>query len=147
ARALVFSQFAAEPFGIKRLARELAEYNPFVFSGDLTPEIRTEVIREFESSDDRRLLLLSLRTGGIGLNLTSASYVFHFDRWWNPSVETQAEDRAHRIGQVRPVHVYSYLCANTVEERIAAMLSQKRRLFADLVDGVSLRDIRRFEFA
>jgi SNF2 family DNA or RNA helicase len=144
-RALVFSQFAAEPFGVKRLARELAEYDPLVLSGDVAPEARTEVIREFERTHDRKLLLLSLRVGGVGLNLTGASYVFHFDRWWNPAVETQAEDRTHRIGQVRPVHVYSYLCANTVEERIATILAQKRQLFADLVDGVSLRHVRRFD--
>ena len=73
--------------------------------------------------------------------------MFHFDRWWNPAVETQAEDRTHRIGQVRPVHVYSYLCSNTVEERVADILEQKRQLFADVVDGVSLRHIRRLELA
>ncbi|MGD0076129.1 MAG: DEAD/DEAH box helicase [Candidatus Binataceae bacterium] len=146
-RALVFSQFAAEPFGVKRLARELAEYHPLVLSGDLAPDTRTEVIQEFERTHDRKLLLLSLRVGGVGLNLTAASYVFHFDRWWNPAVETQAEDRTHRIGQVRPVHVYSYLCANTVEERVATILAEKRQLFADIVDGVSLRHIRRFDLA
>ncbi len=146
-RALVFSQFVAEPFGVKRIARELAEYDPLVLSGDLAPDIRAEVIREFERTHDRKLLLLSLRVGGVGLNLTAASYVFHFDRWWNPAVETQAEDRAHRIGQVRPVHVYSYLCANTVEERVATILAEKRQLFADVVDGVSLRHIRRLDLA
>jgi SNF2 family DNA or RNA helicase len=102
-RSLVFSQVAAEPFGVKRLARELAEYHPLVLSGDLTQADRAEIIREFERNHDRKLLLLLLRAGGIGLNLTTASYVFHFDRWWNPAVETQAEDRTHRIGQVRPV--------------------------------------------
>jgi SNF2 family DNA or RNA helicase len=146
-RALVFSQFVAEPFGVKRLARELEEYHPLVLSGDLPLKARAEVIREFERTHDRKLLLLSLRVGGVGLNLTEASYVFHFDRWWNPAMETQAEDRTHRIGQVRPVHVYSYLCANTVEERVATILAEKRQLFADVVDGVSLRHIRRFDLA
>jgi len=146
-RALVFSQFAAEPFGVKRLARELEEYHPLVLSGDLTPDNRAEVIREFEQMPERKLLLLSLRVGGVGLNLSGASYVFHFDRWWNPAVEIQAEDRTHRIGQVRPVHVYSYICANTVEERVATILTEKRQLFADLVDGVSLSHIRRFDLA
>lgn len=146
-RALVFSQFAAEPFGVKRLARELEEFHPLVLSGDLPLETRAEVIQEFERTPHRKLLLLSLRVGGIGLNLTAASYVFHFDRWWNPAVETQAEDRTHRIGQVRPVHVYSYLCSNTVEERVADILAEKRQLFTDVVDGVSLRHIRRFDLA
>jgi SNF2 family DNA or RNA helicase len=144
-RALVFSQFAAEPFGVKRLARELAEHHPLVFSGDLSQDARAELIREFERNHDRKVLLLSLRAGGVGLNLTTASYVFHFDRWWNPAVERQAEDRTHRIGQVRPVHVYAYLCTNTVEERIAAILAEKRQLFDDLVDGVSLHHLRRLD--
>ena len=143
-RGLVFSQFAAEPFGVKRLARELAEHHPLVLSGDLSQDVRAEIIREFERNDDHKVLLLSLRAGGVGLNLTAASYVFHFDRWWNPAVETQAEDRTHRIGQVRPVHVYAYLCGNTVEERISAILAEKRQLFNDLVDGVSLHHLRRF---
>jgi non-specific serine/threonine protein kinase len=90
------------------------------------------------------LLLLSLRAGGVGLNLTSASYVFHFDRWWNPAVETQAEDRAHRIGQTRPVHTYAYLCEDTIEERIQEILIEKRALFADIVDGVDANSLRRF---
>lgn len=144
-RALVFSQFAAEPFGVKRLARELKEFHPLVLSGDLPVEARAEVIRQFEREHERKLLLLSLRVGGIGLNLTAASYVFHFDRWWNPAVESQAEDRTHRIGQAKPVHVYSYLCSDTVEERVAEILTQKRQLFTDVVDGVSLRHIRRFD--
>jgi len=147
ARALVFSQFASEPFGVKRLARELAEFDPLILSGDMSPEARAGVIRDFQHNLNRKLLLLSLRAGGLGLNLTAASYVFHFDRWWNPAVETQAEDRTHRIGQIRPVHVYSYLCANTVEERVAAVLAQKRHLFADVVDGVSLRHVRRLDLA
>jgi SNF2 family DNA or RNA helicase len=146
-RALIFSQFVAEPFGIKRLARELEEYSPLVLSGDLPASARAEVVREFEQSSDHKLLLLSLRAGGVGLNLTAASYVFHFDRWWNPAAETQAEDRTQRIGQTKPVHVYSYLCANTVEERVATILAEKRQLFADLVDGVSLRHIHRFDLA
>jgi SNF2 family DNA or RNA helicase len=144
-RGLVFSQFAAEPFGVKRLARELAEYDPLVLSGDLTQDVRADIIREFERNHDHKVLLLSLRAGGVGLNLTTASYVFHFDRWWNPAVETQAEDRTHRIGQVRPVHVYAYLCNNTVEERISAILADKRQLFHDLVDGVSLHHLRRLK--
>jgi len=144
-RTLIFSQFAAEPFGVKRLARELAEYKPLVFSGDLTQDVRAEVVREFESNPEHKVLLLSLRAGGVGLNLTAASYVFHFDRWWNPAVGTQAEDRTHRIGQVRPVNVYSYLCANTVEERIAAILAEKQQLFNAVVDGVSLHHIRRLD--
>jgi SNF2 family DNA or RNA helicase len=146
-KALVFSQFVAEPFGLNRLARELSDYHPLVLSGDLSPETRSEVIREFEGGDKRNLMMVSLRAGGVGLNLAAASYVFHFDRWWNPAVEAQAEDRTHRIGQTKPVHVYSYVCSDTVEERIANILISKRRLFADLVDTVSLRHVGRLDLA
>jgi SNF2 family DNA or RNA helicase len=145
ARALVFSQFRAHPFGIERLARDLADYHPLVLSGQLFLNARADVMREFERNENRRLMLLSLRAGGVGLNLTAASYVFHFDRWWNPAVEAQGEDRAYRIGQTRTVTVYAYLCANTIEERIAAILAEKRQLFADLVEGVSIRQIRRLD--
>jgi SNF2 family DNA or RNA helicase len=146
-RALVFSQFTAEPFGVRRLERELADYHPLVLAGDVIPEARGAIVEEFQRNRDNKLLLLSLRAGGVGLNLTTASYVFHFDRWWNPAVEAQAEDRTHRIGQQKPVHVYSYLCAETVEERIATILARKRQLFSDIVDGVSLRHIRRLDLA
>jgi SNF2 family DNA or RNA helicase len=74
----------------------------------------------------------------VGLNLQDASYVFHFDRWWNPSVERQAEDRSHRLGQEYPVNVYTYTCEQTVEERIEAVLRRKRRLFEEVVDDVTL---------
>ena len=74
----------------------------------------------------------------MGLNLQDASYVFHFDRWWNPSVERQAEDRSHRLGQAYPVNVYTYTCEQTIEERIEAVLLRKRRLFQDVVDEVTL---------
>jgi SNF2 family DNA or RNA helicase len=144
-RALVFSQFRAEPFGIERLARELAEYDPLVLSGRLSLQTRAEIVREFERNENRRLMLLSLRAGGLGLNLTAASFVFHFDRWWNPAVEAQGEDRAYRIGQTRSVTVYAYLCADTIEERIAAILAEKRQLFGDVVEGVTIRHIRRLD--
>ena len=82
--------------------------------------------------------MLSLRAGGQGLNLQEASYVFHFDRWWNPAVENQAEDRSHRLGQLSPVTVYKYVCSETIEERIDAILQRKQALFDQLVDDVSI---------
>jgi SNF2 family DNA or RNA helicase len=91
------------------------------------------------------VFVLSLRAGGLGLNLTEASQVFHFDRWWNPALETQAEDRTHRIGQRRPVQVLTYLCADTVEERINEILSEKRSLFADVIDGIGTRTLGRLD--
>ena len=85
-----------------------------------------------------KALVVSLRAGGVGLNLQEASYVFHLDRWWNPAVERQAEDRSHRYGQTVPVHVFKYSCVNTIEERIDRILEQKQELFDELVDDVSI---------
>ena len=83
-------------------------------------------------------LILSLKAGGVGLNLQEASYVFHLDRWWNPAVERQAEDRSHRMGQVVPVTVLKYTCQGTIEERIEKVLADKQQLFDEIIDDVSL---------
>ena len=88
------------------------------------------------------MLILSLRAGGQGLNLQNASYVFHFDRWWNPAVERQAEDRAHRIGQTLPVHVYRYIMTDTIEQRIDDVLQRKADLFADMIENATLDSAR-----
>jgi SNF2 family DNA or RNA helicase len=78
---------------------------------------------------------LSLKAGGVGLNLTAASHVIHFDRWWNPAVENQATDRAFRIGQKRNVLVHKFVCRGTLEEKIDALISQKADLARDVVEG------------
>ena len=144
-KSLVFSQFVEAPFGVERLARDLPDFAPLLFTGSVDPGTRAARLAEFERDPKRGLLLLSLRAGGVGLNLTSASYVFHFDRWWNPAVEAQAEDRAHRIGQERTGHTYAYLCADTIEDRIHEILTEKRVLFADVVDGVDAGALRRLD--
>jgi SNF2 family DNA or RNA helicase len=144
-KALVFSQYADGRFGARRIARELAAFSPVLFTGDLDPQIRTARLAEFANDPRRHVLVLSLRAGGVGLNLTDASHVIHFDRWWNPAVESQAEDRAHRIGQERPVHVHSYLCGDSVEERVEEILQEKRMLFADVIDGVDTRMLGRLD--
>jgi SNF2 family DNA or RNA helicase len=99
------------------------------------------LVRKFKTDPSRRVMILSLRAGGQGLNLQEASYVFHFDRWWNPALEHQAEDRSHRQGQTMPVHVYRYTCENTIEEKIENILIKKQRLFNNLVDDVTI-DLR-----
>jgi SNF2 family DNA or RNA helicase len=144
-KALVFSQFVEEPFGVRRLARELTPFAPLLLTGDLDPSARATRIAEFYREPRRQVLLLSLRAGGVGLNLTCASYVFHFDRWWNPAVEAQAEDRVHRIGQERAVHTYAYLCCDTIEQRVQEILTEKRALFADVIDGVAMSALRRLD--
>lgn len=114
-----------------------------MLTGGLSAEERVAAVNAFERDPDRRILLLSLKAGGVGLNLTAASHVFHFDRWWNPASEAQAEDRAHRIGQTRPVSVHAYLCADTIEERIDEILRAKRDLFDDVVDGIEASHLGR----
>jgi SNF2 family DNA or RNA helicase len=137
-RALVFTQFTDAVFGARAIAARLVRFRPLLYAGDMDLAQRDMVIRAFKEDLSHAVLILSLRAGGVGLNLQDASYVFHFDRWWNPSVERQAEDRSHRLGQSYPVNVYTYTCEQTIEERIELVLQRKRRLFQDVIDDVTL---------
>jgi SNF2 family DNA or RNA helicase len=140
-RALIFSQFTDDKYGVRAICANLKPWQPLLYTGDLNLAQKEAVIREFKSNPARKVLVLSLRAGGQGLNLQDASYVFHFDRWWNPAVEHQAEDRSHRLGQTMPVHIYEYICENTVEERIEQILQEKQLLFDEMVDDVTI-DLR-----
>ncbi len=137
-KALVFSQYASAVSGVEAAARYLCEFDPLVLTGDTPPERRPDIVERFTNEDAHKAMIVSLRAGGVGLNLQRASYVFHLDRWWNPAVERQAEDRAHRIGQTVKVNVIKYACADTIEERIDRILEEKQKLFDQLVDDVSL---------
>jgi superfamily II DNA or RNA helicase len=134
-RALLFTQFTA--FGeILRpwLSRELDGDVPFLHGGLTRPE-RMRIVERFQDGDGPPALLVSLKAGGTGLNLTSANHVVHLDRWWNPAVENQATDRAHRIGQTRRVEVRKFVCVGTLEERIDQMITAKSEL-SDLTVSV-----------
>lgn len=144
-KVLVFSQFVAAPFGVAMLAQHLASCRPLVVTGAMSALARDAMTSLFAQDHTRSVMILSLKAGGIGLNLTSASVVFHFDRWWNPASESQAEDRAHRIGQTRTVNTFSYLCQDTVEQRIANILASKRALFTDLIEDVAVSSLRRLD--
>ena len=137
-RALVFSQYTNDLSGVAGAVSHLHEFNPLTFTGDMSTEDRTAVVDRFKADEAHKVLALSLRAGGLGLNLQEASYVFHLDRWWNPALERQAEDRSHRIGQTVKVNVITYTCAGTIEERIDAILQRKQALFEEVVDDVSL---------
>jgi superfamily II DNA or RNA helicase len=133
-RALVFTQFREMGDRITRhLGTSLGVEVAFLHGG--TPrKARDEMVRRFqEDPHGPRIFVLSVKAGGTGLNLTAASHVFHFDRWWNPAVEDQATDRAHRIGQSRVVQVHKLICAGTIEEKIDHMVEQKRDLAARVV--------------
>ena len=96
---------------------------------------RRELVQRFQDDDNVPFFVLSLKAGGAGLNLTAASHVIHFDRWWNPAVENQATDRAFRIGQQRNVLVHKFVCRGTIEERIDLMMTAKQKLARDVLDG------------
>lgn len=135
-RALVFTQY-------RRMGELLAGHLAGVLGGGPVPflhgglsgERRDRLVHAFQEDDDASpILLLSLRAAGFGLNLTRASHVMHYDRWWNPAVEEQATDRAHRIGQERTLNVYTLVTGGTIEDHIARLLETKRG-FADVVSG------------
>ena len=134
-RALVFTQF-------REMTEPLAGFLAGVFGraglvlhGGTAVKRRKAIVDQFQRDDGPPFFVLSLKAGGTGLNLTAASHVIHFDRWWNPAVESQATDRAFRIGQQRNVLVHKFVCRGTIEERIDALIDEKRQLAADLLEG------------
>ncbi len=132
-RALVFSQFVRH----LSLLREVldAEELPYTYLDGSTPAGERDArVKRFQTGD-LSFFLISLKAGGVGLNLTAADYVLHMDPWWNPAVEDQASDRAHRIGQQRPVTVYRLIAKGTVEEQIVDLHRHKRDLAAQILDG------------
>lgn len=134
-KVVVFSQYPEKT--LKLLMPRLSRFNPLMYQGSLTDRQREEVLRRFEEDDESRLLLMSLKAGGLGLTLTAANYVIHFDSWWNPAAMSQAEDRTHRIGQMKNVFVASLITRGTVEERIQRILEEKRALFKEVVGEIS----------
>ncbi|MGO8693415.1 MAG: DEAD/DEAH box helicase [Rectinemataceae bacterium] len=134
-RVLVFTQFReiAEPLSV--FLAEVFGREGFLLHGGTPVAKRQELVRSFQDEDGPPFFVLSLKAGGTGLNLTAASHVIHFDRWWNPAVENQATDRVYRIGQKRNVLVHKFVCRGTVEEKIDSMLREKTSLSADLLEG------------
>jgi hypothetical protein len=131
--ALVFTQYAAMGKLLQRhLQQEFGCFVPFLHGGTPRAE-RDAQVAAFQAHAGAAVFVLSLKAGGIGINLTRANHVFHFDRWWNPAVENQATDRAFRIGQTRNVMVHKFVCGGTLEDRIEAMIREKSALADDLV--------------
>lgn len=111
----------------------LGEEALFLYGGTSQPSREAMVDRFQQDPNGPKLFILSLKAGGVGLNLTRANHVFHFDRWWNPAVENQATDRAFRIGQTRNVQVHKFVCSGTLEERINDMIDNKKALAEQVV--------------
>jgi SNF2 family DNA or RNA helicase len=132
-RALVFSQFTSH-LAIIREALDKQKITYQYLDGQTPPKQRQERVDAFQRGEGE-MFLISLKAGGTGLNLTGADYVIHMDPWWNPAVEDQATDRAHRIGQTRPVTVYRLVAKDTIEEQILKLHADKRTLVAGILDG------------
>ena len=132
---LIFSQYAKVGEALKKmLERRFSQPIAFLHGG-LSAAQREEQIALFDGTAGPAAFVLSLRAGGFGLNLTKATHVSHFDRWWNPAVEGQATDRAHRIGQEKTVFVHVFVTEGTVEERVEEILDRKESLAGLLKDG------------
>lgn len=132
-RALVFSQFVGHLSILREHLTEKGIHFQYL-DGSTTPANRKKAVNAFQSGEGD-LFLISLKAGGAGLNLTAADYVIHMDPWWNPAVEDQASDRAHRMGQTRPVTIYRLITQNTIEDKIVALHQQKRDLANSLLEG------------
>ena len=134
-KALVFTQFREMTEPLSNFLSRVFGRSGLVLHGGTPVTRRQKLIDEFQRDNGPPFFVLSLKAGGTGLNLTAASHVIHFDRWWNPAVENQATDRAFRIGQNRNVLVHKFVCQGTIEERIDSLIAEKIELSADVLEG------------
>ena len=134
-KVLVFTQFREITEPLAGFLATLFGRPGLVLHGGTSVKKRKEYVDQFQREDGPPFFVLSLKAGGTGLNLTSASHVIHFDRWWNPAIENQATDRAFRIGQKKNVLVHKFICRGTVEERIDEMIARKTRVADEAIGG------------
>ena len=134
-KVLVFTQFREVTAPLAAHLGVVFGREGLVLHGDTAVKKRQDLVRAFQEDETVPFFVLSLKAGGAGLNLTAASHVVHFDRWWNPAVENQATDRAFRIGQVNNVLVHKFVCRGTVEDKIDEMIESKQQLSRDLLEG------------
>jgi non-specific serine/threonine protein kinase len=134
-KMLVFTQFREVTAPLAAFLGSVFERPGLVLHGETAVKKRKDLVRRFQEDESVGFFVLSLKAGGAGLNLTAASHVVHFDRWWNPAVENQATDRAFRIGQTKNVLVHKFVCRGTVEEKIDQLIESKRHLSQELLEG------------
>ncbi|PDW03964.1 hypothetical protein CJ255_06215 [Candidatus Viridilinea mediisalina] len=132
-RALIFTQFSAMGTMLQTYLQQQLANDILFLHGGTPAKQRDAMVRQFQAPHGPNIFILSLKAGGVGLNLTRANHVFHFDRWWNPAVEDQATDRAFRIGQTQRVQVHKFVCGGTLEEQIDTMIESKRALAAQVL--------------
>ena len=133
-KALVFSQFVTM---LKLIENELVKKEiPYLYlDGQTKAAERNNLVNQFQNDKEQKVMLISLKAGGVGLNLTSADYVYLIDPWWNPAVEQQAVDRTHRIGQTQKVFAYKMICKDSIEEKILSLQQKKKSLSTELISG------------
>jgi SNF2 family DNA or RNA helicase len=134
-KALVFSQFKETTKPLAAFLGSVFGQPGLVLHGQTEVNKRKDLVRRFQDDESVPFFVLSVKAGGAGLNLTAASHVIHFDRWWNPAVENQATDRAFRIGQKKNVLVHKFICRGTVEEKIDQMIESKKQLAGDFLSA------------
>jgi non-specific serine/threonine protein kinase len=135
-KALVFSQFLGMLALIRAKLEELGVDYEY-FDGSTSAPDREKAIQSFQNNESKRVFLISLKAGGVGLNLTAADYVYIVDPWWNPAVEQQAIDRTHRIGQTKNIFAYRMICKDTIEDKILQLQDKKRILAKELISDDS----------
>jgi non-specific serine/threonine protein kinase len=136
-KVLVFTQFKETTAPLAAFLGSVFGRSGLVLHGDTEVKKRKDLVRRFQEDENVPFFVLSLKAGGAGLNLTAASHVVHFDRWWNPAVENQATDRAFRIGQTKNVLVHKFICRGTVEDKIDRMIESKQQLAGDFLTGAA----------
>lgn len=136
-KALIFTQFKETTAPLAAFLGSVFGRSGLVLHGETEVKKRKELVRRFQDDENVPFFVLSLKAGGAGLNLTAASHVVHFDRWWNPAVENQATDRAFRIGQTKNVLVHKFICRGTVEDKIDKLIESKKQLAGDLLGSAS----------
>lgn len=132
-RVLVFTQFKEITEPLQRFLETVFHHNGLVLHGGTPVGKRRDIVERFQDNEYVPFLVLSIKAGGVGLNLTSANHVIHFDRWWNPAVENQATDRAFRIGQKKNVVVHKFITKGTIEEKIDLLIEEKTRLAKEII--------------
>ena len=131
---LVFTQFTELGSALEKYIKQTLHYNTYYIHGGTSREKRERMISEFQDPESEpSVFILSLKAGGVGITLTKANHVFHFDRWWNPAVEDQATDRAFRIGQEKNVFVHKFVAIGTLEEKIDQMIEDKKKLAGSII--------------
>ena len=135
-RVLIFTQFKEITESLRAFLEQIFQHKGLVLHGETAVSKRQEIVAEFQGEEYVPFLVLSIKAGGVGLNLTSANHVIHFDRWWNPAVENQATDRAFRIGQKNNVIVHKFITQGTLEEKIDRMIEDKTRLSQEIIPDI-----------